>query len=45
MTYNNVRKYEVARLREYIGTLQMVSEQGVKPCTSSTILTEVHGNG
>ena len=45
MTYNNIRKHEVARLREYIGTLLMVSEQGVKPCTSANILTEVHGNG
>ena len=23
MTYNNIRKHEVARLREYIGTLLM----------------------
>lgn len=45
MTYNNVGKHEVARLRRYIGTLLMVCEQGVKPITSGNILTEVNGNG
>lgn len=45
MTYNNVGKHEVARLREYIGILLMVSEQGVKPITSGNILTEVCCNG
>jgi hypothetical protein len=45
MIYNNVRKHEVACLREHIGTLLMVCEQGAKPSTSGNILTEVHSNG
>lgn len=49
MTYNKVRKHEVACLGEQVCADFMVSLRGVNPSsaadTSGNILTEVHCNG